>query len=183
MTLHRRVRRGRLGSLVFSGLVAFLLLTNTDVLAQGPGTACCGQHYNAGTVATMSGVVDDVAYVAPAQQHHMGPGVHVMLQKDGEILPVHLGPYWYLSEQGKPFEKGEAVTVVGSRVTMAGETVLIAQTITRGDSTLVLRDDQGMPVWRGWRSGANPGQSMGPGHRRAEDAAGAGCPNCRRMQN
>jgi hypothetical protein len=43
------------------------------------------------------------------------------------------------------------VEVKGSRVTIAGKPVVIAAEVKKGDETLKLRDDNGIPAWAGWR--------------------------------
>ena len=37
----------------------------------------------------------------------------------------------------------------GSRVKIDGEEAIIAREIKKGDKTLVLRDENGVPMWRG----------------------------------
>jgi hypothetical protein len=50
-------------------------------------------------------------------------------------------------------QPGDVVEVKGSRVTMAGKPALIAAEVKKGDETLRLRDETGVPVWTGWRRG------------------------------
>jgi hypothetical protein len=47
--------------------------------------------------------------------------------------------------------KRDAIEVKGSRVTVAGKPVIIAAEVKKGDKTLKLRDDGGIPVRAGWR--------------------------------
>jgi hypothetical protein len=47
------------------------------------------------------------------------------------------------------FAKGDTLKVVGSQVTMAGQEVVIAREITKGDQVLTLRDAKGFPLWSG----------------------------------
>lgn len=39
----------------------------------------------------------------------------------------------------------------GSRVNIMGRPALIASELKKGDSVLKLRDENGIPVWAGWR--------------------------------
>jgi hypothetical protein len=48
------------------------------------------------------------------------------------------------------------VEVRGSRVTMGGKPVIIAAEVRKGDAVLTLRDDQGVPMWSGWRRQTSP---------------------------
>ena len=45
------------------------------------------------------------------------------------------------------------VTGKGSRVTVQGKPELIAAEVRKGDETLRLRDESGVPAWSGWRKG------------------------------
>ncbi|MGE5837275.1 MAG: hypothetical protein ACM4AI_22570 [Acidobacteriota bacterium] len=50
---------------------------------------------------------------------------------------------------GAAAAKGDAVEIPGSRVTMDAEPVLIAKQIKKGDTTWMLRDASGRPLWSG----------------------------------
>jgi hypothetical protein len=73
---------------------------------------------------------------------------------EGEI-PVHLGPDSWVDKQTVKFGKGDEVTVKGSKITFEGKPAIIAETVTKGATTLALRDEKGTPVWRG------PGKGQG----------------------
>ena len=52
--------------------------------------------------------------------------------------------------------------VTGSKVTLNNQAALIAREVTVNGTTLKLRDDQGLPVWRGMGPGSGGGQGRGP---------------------
>ena len=70
-----------------------------------------------------------------------------------EILPVYLGPVFYLIGpwQAKHFKLGDKITVSGSQVKVKGEPLMIALTVKRGNEVLRLRDQDGFPAWIGWK--------------------------------
>lgn len=108
--------------------------------------------YNPATVETVSGEVTAVERIAPLKG--MGAGIHLQLKTDKETVSVHLGPAWYIERLDTRIEKGDAVQVTGSRVTVAGKPAIIATEVKKGDGLLTLRDARGIPLWSGWRSPA-----------------------------
>lgn len=140
-------------------VMAVLLLTASIALA-GPGMGWRGsggwgmgsqynRMYNPATVENVSGVVESVDKITPMKG--MNSGIHVMLKTDKETISVHVGPEWYIERQDVKLEKGDKIEVKGSQVTFAGKPAIIAAEVKKGDSTLVLRDSNGIPAWAGWR--------------------------------
>jgi len=105
--------------------------------------------YNLATVETLSGTVESVDKVTPMKG--MYAGVHIMLNTEEETISIHLGPEWYVERQDVKIAKGDTIGVKGSRVTFADKPAIIAAEVKKGDSTLVLRDSNGIPAWAGWR--------------------------------
>ena len=138
-----------------------LLLITSIVLAQpmkGPGWRGSGgwgtgtpyqRMYNPATVETISGTVESVDKITPMRGMYYG--IHLQLKTDKETISVHLGPGWYIERLDTKIEKGDNVQVKGSRVTMMGKPAIIAAEVKKGDSVLKLRDENGFPMWAGWR--------------------------------
>jgi hypothetical protein len=78
-----------------------------------------------------------------------GYGVHLIVKRDKEETAVHLGPSWYLDEHGLKLAPDERIEVRGSRITFDGKPAIIAAEVKKGDQSLTLRDDDGLPAWRG----------------------------------
>jgi hypothetical protein len=91
----------------------------------------------------------DVEQVTPMKG--MSSGVHLMVKTEKETVSVHLGPAWYIENQDVKIEPKDKVEIKGSRVTFEGKPAIIAAEIKKGDETLRLRDDAGVPAWSGWR--------------------------------
>ncbi len=139
---------------ITSAVVVAGLLAATTVFAQR-GQGWWG-NYDSKTVETITGKVTAVEKVeSPHHGPGMGPGmhrgmgVHLTLQTDKETISVSLGPDWFVDKQSPKIEKGDTVTVTGSRVTMDGKPALIAATVTKGDKVIKLRDENGAPLWAG----------------------------------
>ncbi len=112
----------------------------------GPGERY-GRLYNTATVETLSGEVTRVDRFMPGRG--MGYGVHLNLKTATETIDVHLGPSWYVEQQGLVFAPGDKVEVTGSRITYQGKPAVIAREVKKGDKVLQLRDAQGVPAWAG----------------------------------
>jgi hypothetical protein len=105
--------------------------------------------YDTKTVETVSGEVADIESFTPVKG--MGAGVHLLLRTDKEMISVHLGPAWFIENQDLKIEKKDRIVVRGSRITFQKKPAIIAAEVTKGNETLMLRDDAGVPVWNGWR--------------------------------
>ena len=107
--------------------------------------------FDSKTIKTISGQVIKIDQV-PEYGFGLQMRLTVFIGKK-EILPVYLGPAFYLVGpwQAKQFRLGDEVTVSGSQVTVSGESSMIAMTVKRGNEVLRLRDKDGIPEWIGWR--------------------------------
>ena len=107
--------------------------------------------YNPETVETLSGEVLGVEKITPMEG--MSSGVHIILKTKEETIPVHLGPVWFIERQDVKIKKGDKIEVTGSKVMMRDKPTIIAAEVKKGDEVLILRDEDGIPVWSGWRRG------------------------------
>ncbi len=96
------------------------------------------------TVVTLTGTVLGEQRV----DHGKGAkAVRVVLKAGDQQVSVQLGPDSYVDKQKVKLAKGDEVSVRGSRFTYEGKAGIIAQVVTRGGETLVLRDAAGKPAW------------------------------------
>jgi len=108
--------------------------------------------YKPDTTETISGEVISVEKTAPKKG--MFYGVHLMVKTDEKTVSVHLGPGWYIENQGIKISPEDKVEITGSKVTFDEEEVIIASEVKKGDEVLKLRDEKGIPAWSGWRRGS-----------------------------
>lgn len=131
------------------------LVVATDALAQqgrGRGWSPGSPYdcmYDPTTAEIWSGVVVQVKSVAP--RRGMSGGIHVVLKTETETVPVHLGPAWFIENQDRQIQEGDEIEVLGSRITFENEPAILAAGVRLGEETLRLRDQSGLPVWRGWQ--------------------------------
>jgi len=111
--------------------------------------AAYGKMYNPKTVETINGEVVSIDKITPMKG--MSYGVHMTVQTDKETISVHVGPGWFIENQDIKIEPKDKVEVKGSRITFQGKPAIIAAEIKKGDEILKLRDENGFPVWSGWR--------------------------------
>lgn len=140
-------------------VVSILSFIVSDSFAQrgmkwrGSGGWGMGSQYNRmydpKTVGTISGEVISVDMITPMKG--MSQGVHLTLKTYKEIISVHLGPWWYIENRDIRIEPKDKIEVAGSRITYQGKPAIIAAKVKKGDEVLKLRDENGLPVWAGWR--------------------------------
>ncbi|HET6613693.1 MAG TPA: hypothetical protein VFG83_16955 [Kofleriaceae bacterium] len=130
-----------------------LAFAKTPKLADSGGWAQTdqyGQLFNPSQMVTVSGTVQSINTVKPMEG--MSEGVMVLVRTDsGQVVPVQLGPSWFITRQGPIVQQGDTISIHGSRAQVNGKPVVIASTLMKGNMALMLRDRRGMPVWQAWR--------------------------------
>ncbi len=120
---------------------------------RGVNTAAGVRSYNAKTVESISGEVVSVDKL-PRQRGPSAGGIHVNVKTEKETIAAHLGPAWYLKQQGLTMQAGDRIEIRGSRITYRGHPAIIAAEVKKGSQSLKLREDDGRPLWRGLRPGS-----------------------------
>ncbi|HXQ23749.1 MAG TPA: hypothetical protein VN812_18870 [Candidatus Acidoferrales bacterium] len=124
-------------------------------MQRGAGQGSGGRMYDPKTAETVSGEVVSVEEIhgkgwgQGRGGRGGGYGVHLILKSDKEEIALHLGPGWYLDKHGLSIAPGNRIEVRGSRITFEGKPAIIAAGVKKGDQSLKLRDDDGLPAWRG----------------------------------
>jgi hypothetical protein len=158
--------------MVFSAIVISLALVCPALAQPGPGGGMgmgggMGPRlYNTQTVTTVKGIVEKLEELNMGRGGGMGMKFReILLKTDKGSIMVHLGPIWYLDQQKFAVKTGDTLEVTGSQVTLNNQPAIIAKNVTVNGKTLKLRDDQGVPVWRGMGRGSvmGPGGGQGKG--------------------
>lgn len=155
-----------------------LTLVSSVVLAKGMHGPRGGPYFDPDTLMTVSGVLESTEgeWTAWGHGNHTGGGVHAtLLADDGTPYELMLAPDWFLAEGGIVLVDGDRVTVTGSLVEPYGQQAwkghggghgsggmgpgganadpetdfLIVTVLEAGGVELVLRNEDGYPVWRG----------------------------------
>ncbi|HZF08326.1 MAG TPA: hypothetical protein VFE33_06005 [Thermoanaerobaculia bacterium] len=109
-----------------------------------PGAGVPPPRYDKATETTLKGPIQEVKVVTTPSGIR---GTHLMLKDGKQVIEVFTGPTVFLEAQKFPLAKGDAVEVTGSRVTVNGTSALLARQVRKGDTVLILRDENGRPVW------------------------------------
>ncbi len=130
---------------VRSIVTAMLLFFATTAFAQ-PGRGPGMPRYDKATETTLRGTVQEVQ----SHQGRMGgTGTHLLLKTETGLVDVHVGPTNWLADKKYTFANGDALQVLGSKVTIDGKDAFLAREITKGEAKMVLRNENGIPAWSG----------------------------------
>ena len=129
---------------ILTALIVSALLAASPVLAQVPpkAPATKAPEYDPKAEVTIKGVVEDF-HVSKSRGDH--PGLHLIVKTETETVEVHACPVRFMKELEFAIDKGDTITVVGSRPEPAG--IVVAREVTKGQTSLNLRDKTGAPVW------------------------------------
>lgn len=109
-------------------------------------------NWNPATVETLKGEVMTKDTITPSKGRSGMPAVGMTLKKEDDYAAyVHLGPQWYFDKQDLGINVGDKIEVIGSKITVEGNSVILVSSIKKGDRTWQFRDQQGLPFWSGRR--------------------------------
>jgi hypothetical protein len=122
-------------------------------MGQGMGQGRHMPKYDPSTVVTVKGTIDEVqdGMMHSGQMGQMKGtdhmGMDLVLKTDKETLTVLVGPTRFVKEKNFTFAQGDQIEVTGSKVKYNNADAVIAREIKKGDKTLTLRDEKGIPEW------------------------------------
>lgn len=102
-----------------------------------------GPRYDASAEITLKGTVEEVRERGPEGRTRTS----LVVKSGDETLNVLLGPSHFVEESKIKFAKGDKVEVVGVKMDLRGNEMLMAREVKKGDQTLTLRDAEGRPKW------------------------------------
>lgn len=126
--------------------------------------------FDPNTMTTISGEIVSVDQITKPSRNNQNnnqnnprnnhQGIHLTLQSGDQTIDVRVGPAWYLEQENMILTAGDQVTIKGFPINKNDQSFFITQEITKGSQVLVLRDENGRPMWQG------QGQKAGQGMRR-----------------
>jgi hypothetical protein len=130
-------------------VVLFLLPCFPLALAQEAKPNEQAPKYDRQTETKTKGVVDEIKVL------NFGPRkdfVELIVKNGEDKFPVYVCPKPFEDEMGITFNKGDEISITGSKVKQETLDVILARELVKGTDTLMFRDDKGSPVWD-WRTG------------------------------
>ena len=142
----------------FFVLVAGLLVSQTQaqMAMRWIGTEGWGQAtpyerlFNQFNLQVVSGSIYRIDTVTPMPG--MSVGIQLIIRTSTrEEITVHLGPAWYIRHQDMDLTLNDNVEIRGARFSLKGINVIAAFEVRTSSRVLLLRDEDNVPYWCGWR--------------------------------
>lgn len=130
-------------------LFSLSLIIPNSLFAKGKGTKKGGMvPYAKENFTTIRGSVESIDTILNKVKHE--EGLHLKVKTNSGKYIVHVCPQWYADKQKIEFNKGELLTISGSRFIKDNEQNIYAATIVRASGTLKLREQNtGEYLWSG----------------------------------
>ena len=103
--------------------------------------------YDPQTETKLKGTIEEVKLPPKGSEKEIA---YLLVKSGANTLDVYLCPQSFLAEMGVSFNKGDEISLTGSKVKQGDADLMLAREVVRGNDTVVLRDDKGNPVWS-WR--------------------------------
>jgi hypothetical protein len=124
--------------ILLSAILAVLLCSGLSAAQARP------PKYDLATETKMKGVVEELKLPPKGQEKEVA---HLLMKNGDDMIDIYLCPKSFMDDMGVTFSKGDAIAFTGSKVKQDGADLILAREVVKGQDTLVLRDDQGKPVW------------------------------------
>ena len=99
--------------------------------------------YDVSTETKMKGIVEELKFLPPSGAK---PQARLLIKSGTDDVEVYLCPKKFLDDMGVTFNKGDEIQVTGSKVKLDGAELTLAR-VSKGEDKLILRFDNGKPVW------------------------------------
>jgi hypothetical protein len=124
---------------VLSAVPVFVLLTGV-ALSQTNASP----KYDVSTETKVKGVVEELQFLPPSGAK---PQARLLMKSGTDDVEVYLCPKTFLDDMGVTFKKGDEIQVTGSKVKLDGAELTLAREVSKGEDKLILRFENGKPVW------------------------------------
>jgi hypothetical protein len=122
---------------------AFALLCSLSLVAQRAQEAS-PPKYDVHTETRMKGTVEEVKLPPKGSEKEIA---HLLIKTGTDTVDVYLCPKSFLDDMGVSFAKEDEISLTGSRIKQGEADLVLAREVVKGTDTLVLRDQNGNPIW------------------------------------
>jgi hypothetical protein len=91
--------------------------------------------------------VSGKSHMMVADGEWWGVHLHLLRWAASDTVHVHLGPAWFVDNQGVKIKVRDYVSIVGANVRFRNEKRVVAARVEKEDETLRLRTMDGRPLW------------------------------------
>lgn len=139
------MKTSRIIILMVSAL-ALVLIAVPAAAGQKSDSGVTVPKYDPAAEATFKGTVEEVKdRQCPVSG---GMGSHLVLRlASGNTIEVHLASTKFVKAYDVGFNKGDVISVVGTKVQFEGVETIFAREVSRGNDTFAFRDKDGKPIW------------------------------------
>jgi hypothetical protein len=129
---------------VLCALPLFALLTGVALSQTNAPSKDAPPKYDVSTETKMKGVVQELKFLPPLGAK---PQARLLIKSGTDDVEIYLCPKKFLDDMGVTFNKGDEIQVTGSKVKLDGVELTLARVVSKGEDKLILRFDNGKPVW------------------------------------
>jgi len=128
-------------------LVAALLAASALIAAsQANDASKAVPKYDPATEVKLKGTIAEISERnCPVSGGAMG--FHFIFKTTDQSIEVHVASSKFIKNYEVTLNKGDEITLVGSKVKFNGEDAILAREVTRGEEVFMFRDKTGKPVW------------------------------------
>lgn len=147
--------------LKFQILLLVILFAFTQLFAQpgrGLNRGNITRLYDTTTVETITGKITKIEKAQSGYSRFSG--TLLTIKDNKQELKTYIAPDWYLAQKKLEFKKGDSLTVTGSRISFQNKPLLIIKEATYNEKKIVIRNENGVPVWAGKRQGPGQGRRV-----------------------
>lgn len=124
--------------------IVLTMLSAVTACAYAQAAKPAPPKYNPATEATLKGSVETLKFVPPDSPKAIA---YLVMKSGDSSLDIYLCPKSFLDQMGVVFKAGDAIELIGSKITQAGSDLTLAREVTRDGDTLTLRFKDGKPAW------------------------------------
>lgn len=128
---------------------ASLLLCLSPAFSQQPARDGGAPKYDQKTESKAKGVIDEIKTLTLGSRKDF---IQLIVKDGTATYQAYVCPKPYQDEMGISFNKGDEITLTGSKVKLQDLDIVLVRELAKGTDTFVFRDSKGDPVWD-WRTG------------------------------